>query len=85
MSYYSMFTLEGEVFVDQTLQMFKAMVENGEIKRPDFNKAIRAMSKDISKVHEEVWDTEPQWAICDWINKNVCEPNGFIPTDRWDW
>lgn len=32
----------------------------------------------------EVYDTEPEWEITDWVNEHVCKPRKWQPVDRWE-
>ena len=38
----------------------------------------------IAEKHGEIYDTEPQWAVIDWVNGNICEPNMWLPVSRDD-
>lgn len=53
--------------------------------RKQLVKAIQKMQKQLeAKGFGEVYDTEPEWEITDWVNVNVCEPKMWLLIDRWD-
>jgi len=52
------------------------------VKLPD---QVYKMCQKVAEEFPEVWDTEPQWAISDWMTANVCKPRMWQEISRWDW
>ena len=81
-----MFTDAGDLRVERMVQIIAKRAVQGQITRPLLPATIREACNSLSRAgFEEVWDTEPQYAIADQISKRVCEPQMWLPIDRWDW
>lgn len=81
---YEMYTDDGNQAVANAVDALAEKMRNGTVTRPQLDKQIRLLLNHVEKSHPEVHDTEPEWAICDEINK-VCDELMWKHTDRWEW
>jgi hypothetical protein len=85
MTKYYMFTDAGDARVERLVTKIVAKAEKGKIARKDLAATIRKGCDSLERAgFGEVWDTEPQWAIADQITERVCEPQMWLPYDRWE-
>lgn len=81
MSHWQMYTDAGNAALQAACQKLVATVEH----RTQVEGAIQRMQKQLAKAgHGEVYDTEPEWEITDYVNKNLCVPRMWLPVERWD-
>ena len=81
-----MYTPEGDAVVAHHVDVLIAAGVNGAFPRTELDARIKDMQREIAESgHGEVYDTEPEWDICDAVNERLCEPMGWKPTNRDDW
>jgi len=82
---YEMYTDEGNAYVAAVIDALIASGVAGGFTRNELDAQLKAAIAGIAKVHPEVYDTEPEWAICDEINSRLCDPAGWRRVTREDW
>lgn len=85
MAEFEMFTPEGDRACQQIVDRLVAEAQQGVLTRNMLPERVRKMIQVVQQNHEEVWDTEPQYALAAEISKFVCKPQGWEPIERWDW
>lgn len=88
MIYYEMFSDEGNMAVARALQSI-AIAASDHTKvwnRYTLEQAAKPILEGVSKVHEEIWDTEPRGHIADFLDQ-LCEENGWAydPYGYYSW
>lgn len=82
---FQMFSRAGN---DACASMIDSLVRDvaaGGITRLTLPREIRNRMKQIAAAgFDEVYDTEPEWAISDDVTKRICEPQMWQPVER-DW
>lgn len=84
-SRFQMFSKEGNDALKAACDELIANATCGKISRTDLPREIEHACNEVEKVHPEVWDTEPQWAIADEINEHLCTPQMWKPISREEW
>lgn len=74
----------GDDFVTAQMGEFARRVRAGEIRALDLYDEIRAVqARCVEAGFGEVHDTEPEWAIADFVNA-LCDEQGWAHVDRWE-
>ena len=82
---YEMYTDDGDAYVAREVNDLIERGMAGGFERVHLLGEIRAMIDSVSKVHGEVYDTEPEANIADQINERLCKRQGWLPVSRHDW
>ena len=79
-----MFTPEGNEAVQAMVQRIVDVILAGHLRRTDLPQALRSGMRGVSQTaFGEVYDTEPEWAIVDAVNK-ACAEVMWLPVSRDD-
>jgi hypothetical protein len=74
----------GDDFLTIEMNALALRVRKHEIRATDLYDEIRAIQRRCVKYgFGEVHDTEPEWAICDFVNA-LCDEQGWAHVDRWE-
>lgn len=80
---WAMYDQSGNDAVTDAMTRLLLGVEGGSIVRNTLPTFIKSeMAHVVTQGHSEVNDTEPEWAIVDFVNEVLCEPNGWTYIDR---
>lgn len=86
LEHWQMFTIEGNRALYAAVTRLQKSIHRKNGRRIDLSMLIKEMCKEVErKGFSEVWDTEPQVEIADWVNEHICAPNLWMPIERWDW
>jgi hypothetical protein len=80
---FQMYTREGNNAVAEMVIAVIARAEQTRARRDEIRDLLREGVAEVAKVHPEVHDTEPEWAIVDAINLWL-DGAGFVRIDRDD-
>lgn len=74
----------GDDFVTAQMDDLARRMRSNEFSATSLYDEIRAvMKRTVDAGFGEVHDTEPEWAICDFVNA-VCAEIGWARVDRWE-
>jgi hypothetical protein len=74
----------GDEFVTAQMHDLACLIRDGALTRRDLYDEIRGIQKrTVEAGFGEVHDTEPEWAICDFVNL-LCDEQGWVHVDRWE-
>jgi hypothetical protein len=81
---WQMFTDSANHFLTIEMNALALRVRKHEIRATDLYDEIRAIQRRCVKYDfGEVHDTEPEWAICDFVNL-LCDEKRWAHVDRWE-
>jgi len=73
----------GDDFLTEQMEDLAARIRYDEVRATALYDEIRAVQQRcVEAGFGEVHDTEPEWAICDFVNA-LCDEQGWAHVDRW--
>jgi len=74
----------GDDFLTTEMNAFAMQVRTGMVRATELYDLIRVVQERCCEAgFTEVHDTEPEWAICDFVNA-LCDEQGWAHVDRWE-
>ena len=74
----------GDNFLTNEINAFAMQVRTGMVRATELYDLIRVVQERCCEAgFTEVHDTEPEWAICDFVNA-LCDEQGWAHVDRWE-
>lgn len=85
-SRFQMFSKEGNDAVKTMCDEIVRQGEAGQVTRIGLAREIECQMDLVEKAgYDEIYDTEPQWAISDEISERLCKQMKWLPISREEW